>query len=71
MTERNEEMVKQTRQPRKEPFKIDDMVAIQISLKCQPSREETADTSDYNPNRRGRQNESCTPEIAVGQNNGD
>ena len=26
----NEEMVKQTRQPRKAPFKIDDMVAIQL-----------------------------------------
>lgn len=47
----NEEMVKQTSQSRKAPFKIDDMIAIK--------------------NRQGRQNESCTPEYAVGQNNGD
>ena len=26
----NEEMLKQTRQPRKEPFKIDDMIVIKI-----------------------------------------
>ena len=48
----NEEIVKQTRQPRKALVKIDDMVEIKL-------------------NRQGRQNESCTPEHAVGKNNGD